>query len=424
MDASRRDARVASWLEEGPTTASDEVLAAVLAHVDQHPRRTTIIRRWADALWAATLERPLAPTFRLGLVLALLMVTLTLVGAVYLGALHPPVLWPSPTPSPLPGTVHRCLPGTDPDQPGPVDQARPSVDWRGGPMVADASSGLLVLLPTDGIPQPAVHPWLFDVCTNTWRQSAATVPNGALAYDPVSDRTFIFGEDAVVSFDADTDQTTTIGRPPFAVSGFTPSGTGPARKWHVTFDAMTGNFWVLDESEPSRLWTYDPDANTWDDIEALGDVPSTSSDTDLYAYDEGAHRLVYYRRGSQIAATYEIDPRTGTWVKIPAYTPPLEFVWGSLANFGIAYDAAIDRTLVFSAGQVIAYDARAETWESLEPALGEPPLTDFVPTALAYDPVNERIVAVGAGGDGQFIAGEGIVAFDPRSRSWTLLLAR
>ena len=61
------------------------------------------------------------------------------------------------------GPVFECPPGSTPDEPGPVDQARPAgLTWT---MAFDRRAGRLVALA--GV-DSALETWTFDVCTNTW----------------------------------------------------------------------------------------------------------------------------------------------------------------------------------------------------------------------------------------------------------------
>jgi hypothetical protein len=62
------------------------------------------------------------------------------------------------------GTTFACPPGSTPDKPGPVDQARPS-EVSHLSMAFDRRAGRLVaVVDVDD----AVETWTFDVCTNTW----------------------------------------------------------------------------------------------------------------------------------------------------------------------------------------------------------------------------------------------------------------
>jgi hypothetical protein len=99
---------------------------------------------------------------------------------------------------------------------------------------------------------------------------------------------------------------------------------------------------------------------------------------------------------------------------------------------GIAYDEAVERTVMLGQGHAAAYDAIADRWETLyEGSASEDPLAacGIRPECrqmpqLVYDPVNERLVVFG--GFVPTAAGEvwpdGMSAFDTRTREWTVLL--
>ena len=131
----------------------------------------------------------LSPAFAWTVLLAALLAALV-GGALLVGSQRklPAVLPPI-------GQVYECPPGTDPDEPGPVDQARPPVspwaiafDRRAGKVIALAAS-------TKGSQTDnGLQTWTFDVCTNTWtRMHPDREPPGGglsrLVYDAASDLT-------------------------------------------------------------------------------------------------------------------------------------------------------------------------------------------------------------------------------------------
>jgi hypothetical protein len=66
------------------------------------------------------------------------------------------------------GPVAKCPPGSTPDKPGPVDQARPPFLY-GQAMAFDRHAGKLIAVTGDAYGL-APETWTFDVCTNTWAQ--------------------------------------------------------------------------------------------------------------------------------------------------------------------------------------------------------------------------------------------------------------
>lgn len=129
MDEQLFDRRLLSWLESGPTQAAGWVTEAVLDHARGHPRRGSFRVRWDNAMKAVTTRTGPTAAFRPVLMMVIAALLLTLAGAGYLAwrqnAIVPPVPTPSPSPSAPPSlaAIFACPPGTDPDQPGPPDQA-------------------------------------------------------------------------------------------------------------------------------------------------------------------------------------------------------------------------------------------------------------------------------------------------------------
>ena len=174
--------RLATWLEQdGPADVPAAAVEAALAQARTiRQRRARLTRTWWDRrplvaapapVEAGAIEpgeriptfpvarSPLRPAWVLlllaGLLAALVGGTL-LVGSQQqrrLPAVVPPV-----------GQVFECPPGSTPDEPGPVDQARPR-RWPWSAMAFDRRAGRLVALADTG---DGVETWTFDVCTNTW----------------------------------------------------------------------------------------------------------------------------------------------------------------------------------------------------------------------------------------------------------------
>jgi hypothetical protein len=135
-----------AYLEDAPT----EVRPTEIARTS--PRTTPKRTRSAVALRAT---RPCLVLLLLAGLLATLVGGALLVGSQMqrkLPAVVPPV-----------GQVFECPPGSNPDEPGPVDQARPPLSpWASA---FDRSAGRLVAVAIAGT---VVETWTFDVCTNTW----------------------------------------------------------------------------------------------------------------------------------------------------------------------------------------------------------------------------------------------------------------
>ena len=74
-------------------------------------------------------------------------------------------------------------------------------------------------------------------------------------------------------------------------------------------------------------------------------------------------------------STWLLDPEDAQWTEARAVTPDMN--WGYFPSGGEnAFDEATGRTVIFSDGRVIAYDAGADAWEVLH---DEPPLSETDP---------------------------------------------
>lgn len=319
-----------------------------------------------------------------------------------------------------------CPVGTDPDRGGPVGQGRPHFEF-GAPMAVDRQSGRLVAISYD-----FTELWTFDVCTNTWRQSDVPLPTPhlnmpdrvrAIAYDESANLTVILS-DPVMAYDVDSDTLFTLGPRPVP------------EDLHAVYRTATGQLLVRDDSA-SRLWSYDVAADLWQEVGQRGELPpgSGTAGASLLAYDRSVDRLVLYIRAGQRTAGYEFDLHTSTWLRHPEDPPELSLVFGDLGRHEVAFDEAHARTVLFSSGQVIVYDATARDWQlafdsqtdmDWSPTPGDP--SHRVAVSLVYDPVNERVISVGgtrwtASTLTNWIVADDVIAFDLDTRSWIELLA-
>lgn len=414
------DRRLRAWLEVGPTGPSPWVVDGALRHAATHPQRRPPLGRWLGetARWLTWV--PSGRGLRLAMVMTVLAV-LAFSGGLYVGSLLPergPGPTPSPTwvPTPLPllGPVAVCPAGSAPDAPGPADRARPNLEGL-PPVAFDRQSGRLVT-----VTESPRAIWSFDVCSNTWHRSDEILPVRplALGYDAATDLTVLF-TDPVLTYDVDRDVLTTRGRDPLF---------GAPR--HVVYRTATRSFVVREDGGPS-LWSYDAVADSWQELTQLGDVPPLMG-AELLAYDTSVDRLEMYGAQGNSRWTFEFDFTSLAWSRLGIDTVGVELTYGDLGRFEVAFDEAHARTLVFSRGRAIAYDATAHRWEVVFESFMEsdPPLRPNDPThrqavSLVYDPVNQRVVAVGGirrSADTWFVADD-LIAFDLTARTWLELLA-
>ncbi len=403
---SRLRAALLRHVEEGPTDFDALGFARTVAA--KEPRRhgfTAVL-----SLRVLAIPRRAWLLLLAGLLLAAMIGGTLLVGSQLqrrLPAVVPPV-----------GQLFECPPGSTPDEPGPVDQARPASPSA---MAFDSRAGRLVAIASTlfGEEITGVETWTFDVCTNTWTRMhpnrEPSSPDSWLVYDVDSDVTILVTSREVWAYALQADTWTLKDSvPPIDATSLI----------HVTswaYDPVAGVIVAaateLDRSRPPELWGYDVASDTWTPIRQSSPAAAASRGV-RFAYDASADRLVAFGVGSGLppeTETWLFDLRTGTWSRSGAATPPLSIVWGFDAYPPeMVYDEEAERTVVFGGSGSAAYDAAADRWE----VLPEPSSPGGFSSTPVYDPVNGRLVGLGSGDTRQ----DDVVAFDLASREWTILL--
>jgi hypothetical protein len=334
------------------------------------------------------------------------------------------------------GPVFACPALTDPDTPGPANQARPP---DGGPMAFDRAAGKIVMLASlEALAvESRAETWTFDVCANTWtlmRAGAVPDPGLALVYDP--------GVDLIISVDYPEDP---VASPPhawtYSLADNTWARKGPApahvvRLWYDVASAGVAAWAAHAGDDPGTIWAYDVAADTWavvGALEVLGGFGWNTPGNDLLAYDANLDRVVATVTGGE--RTRLFDMHTGSVVDVDAVTPwagacgwfVQMYCYDGVAGAAIAYDDHAQRTAVLIGGNVFAYDAAADRWDTLYgpgivDASGPEASANAAASALAReswsmvsDPVNGRLVVLGG-------TGGAVLAFDATTREWTVLL--
>ena len=307
--------------------------------------------------------------------------------------------------------------------------------WRGMRLAFDRRAGKLVALAGD---DSSVETWTFDVCTNTWtRMHPNQEPppgTGQLVYDVDSDLTIASDgtgcgpttsrptpgrRRAIAPFVIDCDASGSTTR-----SRASSSPGGRRRRRHPGPGAVELR---------GRDRHVDPDPPG----EAAGHrTPLRGLRLRRLRRPAGRVRQTCPLRGrrrpaaANRARTWLFDLRTGTWSGTAAVTPP-DFnagVWG--AEPGIAYDEAAERTVMLGQGHSAAYDATADRWETLYvgtpldsqrvwPPPGMPP--DARHGLRPGERAARRLRGLPPDG-GTGVAPDDILAFDTRTREWTVLL--
>ena len=285
--------------------------------------------------------------------------------------------------APAPAT---CPEGTNPDAPGPADQARPAPgDWNNQSAVFDTHAGRIVYV------DETAATWTFDVCTNTWQQMnperppAGGLTNSQLVYDVDSDRTVGIGPGFVVVYDANTNTWTqrsgfagvdprtalsTLGAVYDPISGLVVVGGTFA--YDVDTDTWTplGQLWC----SPSMV--YDPATEQWSPVEW---VPGCQPTLIGYSVDTDRMFFLPYQAEGLV-----VNPRTGEWNRLEAPGGGVTQPYGL-----VRYATGADTAYTYGDHGICRLDPVTLEWDC-NPVSESPDL----PAAMVYDSINNRIVAI------------------------------
>jgi hypothetical protein len=275
------------------------------------------------------------------------------------------------------------LPGSTPDEPGPVDQARPDPGVTTALAFDRRAGRLIALVSADGIPTgTVVETWTFDVCTNSWtRMHPDREPAGVDAWD-----LFVYDVDSDVTVAVDRDSGA-VWTYDFDTETWARKGEGPIDARLGVYDPVSGLVVVARDADPPELWNYDVEADTWTPIR-LADGPRGGGWAGALAYDASVDRIVVYTG----ELTWLLDLRTGTWSRSGAEIPSVVGWWTATT---MAYDEAAKRTAVFQRIPLTAYDATADRWAIVPEADSGWPHPGWpYPSRMVFDPVNRRLIGM------------------------------
>ena len=196
------------------------------------------------------------------------------------------------------------------------------------------------------------------------------------------------------------------------------------------------------------MTSYDLARNRWAPVEQGTVRPPIGEDVNAVGtFDASAGRIIL--NGDD--QTWTFEPRTGTWAKVEAYTPQLNFgyfPWGT----EVAYDPTTRKTVVFADGELVTFDATTGVWTIAPHGKGWPPphrdppgvirQSDGPDTlhasingplarhghALVHDPVNGRVLMVGGefrsgkDADNPWDEGTDVWAYDVDTNTWTMVV--
>jgi N-acetylneuraminic acid mutarotase len=190
-----------------------------------------------------------------------------------------------------------------------------------------------------------------------------------------------------------------------------PTGDVPeARDSHsMVFDSATGQVILFGgwsdgtSTHVNDTWAYDPAANTWTNLEPTGDVPTVRGGQCMI-YDQDQDRVILFGgwdESTYFNDIYAYDPNANTWTNLnPAGDVPS-------VRYGhkMVYDPTAGTVVLFGGYNLIsefddtwAYDPVSNTWTDLYPAGTAPAARDS--HSLIYDPAADKLILFGGYVDG------------------------
>jgi hypothetical protein len=326
---------------------------------------------------------------------------------------------------------YTCPPGSTPDLPGPVAQARPGKDaYVYGSTAFDRATGRAILLTTEG------KVWAFDVCSNTWESGPDGIGGliGGLAdlvYDADSGRMIAIhreqGALRVWVYDSAERTWSRRGRLPIDE---VPNGMF-SEKPQAVYDTASDLVVVRDQFS-SSMWTYDVGTDTWAELEQGSILPppveGQEPPWELLTYDASVDRPILYVSDSAGQHTWDFDIGNERWSEKVTATPEAGFGW-FVGGDEFVYDEAHEVSVLLGGGTTATYAASEARWSVVSGGHGTGIAPDGQMTrlyfAMTYDSVNGRVLV--AGGDhrtgSRWQPADDVMAFDVSSGTWIPLLA-
>ena len=274
--------------------------------------------------------------------------------------------------------------------------------------------------------------WAYDPRVNTWAElhPAGDLPparsGNTMVYDSRGGKVILFGGATLDSgfndtwaYDPEANTWTE-----FDLEGEVPS----ARDGHsMAYDSRDGEVILFGGWDGlaflNDTWAYDPDANTWTELDPRGELPPARSNHAMVYDSDGGQVLLHggSAEDAQFNDTWAYDPRANTWTELdPAGDMPSPRAFSAMV-----YDPTTGRAILFGGwdyedyldvNDTWAYDPEADTWTELHPAGGLPAAREG--HSLVCDPTGGRLFLFGGwGANGLYL--NDTWAYDPSRNKWT-----
>jgi N-acetylneuraminic acid mutarotase len=211
-----------------------------------------------------------------------------------------------------------------------------------------------------------------------------------------------------------------------------PPGSPPYRDTYAMTYASVGGKAILfgggvfpSGDEDMKLfndtWSYDPAANVWTDLKPAGAVPSPRALASM-VYDPMGKKVILFGGMDNTRGyndTWSYDPATNKWTKLkPGGTLPAK-----RGGYAMTYDAVRRQVLLFGGmgetavfNDTWSYDPAANTWTKVKVA-GTVPSARYG-MSMEYDAVSETVILFGGESEDESLLND-TWSYDPAAKTWT-----
>ena len=173
-------------------------------------------------------------------------------------------------------------------------------------------------------------------------------------------------------------------------------------------------------------WAYDPDANTWSDLNPGGSLPPWRTYPAMVSDPSSGNVILFggWTGNDAFSDTWAYNPAGNTWTQLnPASSPPAR--WGH----SMVYVSAIHKVILFGGlfgsydgssryNDTWAYDPVKNTWSNLNPGGSQPPGRAYA--AMIYAEASGKVILFGG-----FAGADGLLTdtwvYDPIANTWARL---
>jgi N-acetylneuraminic acid mutarotase len=283
----------------------------------------------------------------------------------------------------------------------------------GSSMVYDAASGKVIMFGGADAATAFNDTWAYSPGANTWTKldPAGSLPPArsfhSMVYDLAGGGVILFG--GVDGRDVALGDTWAYDPTANTWADLNP-GSAPSGRFgqSMVYNSATGKVILFggSSSEGSRndTWAYDLVANDWNELDPVGNSPAARLNFGM-VYDSAAGKVILFGgmaslHGTKFADTWAYDRTANTWTALE----PIGARPSVRRCHSMVYDSAVGKAILFGGlseygaglNDTWAYDPAANTWTDLKPAGSLPPARTA--HRVAYDSATGRVILFGGFG--------------------------